>query len=170
LLRDDVLAEIARRGPTRHEDLAAFRGVPGREVDAILEAVRRARALAPDQYPEPEPRDYDPPHIVMLGSFLGVVLADWCIRNKLAPNLVASGSDLKSLVRSHVDREPLPEIPLSRGWRSAVVLPELQAILTGTRAVRVENVRAAAPLEFLPVVETDDPVPPDGPPTSPAVR
>ena len=168
LLRDDVLAEIARRGPTRHEDLVAYRGVPSREVDAILEAVRRAKALPPDEYPEPEARDYDPPHIVMLGSFLGVVLADWCIRNKLAPNLVASGSDLKALVRSHVDREPLPDIPLARGWRAAVVLPELQAILNGTRAVRVENVRAAAPLDFIPVAETGEATPPVAPPRPPA--
>ena len=48
LLRDDVLAEIARRGPTRHEDLAAFRGVPQKEIEPILEAVRKARALSPD--------------------------------------------------------------------------------------------------------------------------
>ena len=113
--------------------------------------------MPPSLYPETEARDYDPPHVVMLGSFLGVVLADWCVRYKLAPNLVASASDLKSLVRSHVEREPLPDIPLAQGWRAAAVLPELQAILDGTRAVRVENVRAMAPLEFLPVVETDDP-------------
>jgi len=168
VLRDDLLAEIARRGPTKHEDLTAYRGLPNREVDAILEAILRAKALAPEKYPQPEARDYDPPHVVMLGSFLGVVLADWCIRNKLAPNLVASGADLKALVRSHVDREPPPEIPLTRGWRAAVVLPELQAILNGTRAVRVENVRAAAPLEFLPVVESDGTLPPTGPPAPPA--
>jgi ribonuclease D len=157
LLRDDVLAEIARRGPTRHEDLAAYRGVPGREVDAILEAVRRAKALPPEQYPEPEARDYDPPHVLMLGSFLGVVLADWCIRNRLAANLVASSSDLRALVRSRVEREELPDIPLARGWRAAVVLPEMDAILSGRRAVRVENLRASAPLDFIPVVEGDEP-------------
>jgi ribonuclease D len=117
LLRDDLLAEIARRAPTRHEDLAAYRGVPTREVDAILEAIRQARALTPDQHPEPEPRDNDPPHVLMLASFLGVVLADWCTRQRLAPNLVASGSDLKAFVRSRVDREPLPEVPQTRGWR-----------------------------------------------------
>ena len=155
LLRDDVLAEIARRGPTRHEDLSAYRGVPGREVDAILEAVHRAKALPPEKHPEPEARDYDPPHVLLLGSFLGVVLADWCIRNRLAANLVASVSDLKALVRSRVEREPLPEIPLTRGWRARVVLPELDAILNGTRAVRVENLRAAAPLDFIPVVEDE---------------
>jgi ribonuclease D len=168
LLRDDLLAEIARRAPTRHEDLAAYRGVPTREVDAILEAIRRARDLAPDQHPEPEARDNDPPHVLMLASFLGVVLADWCTRHRLAANLAASGSDLKAFVRSRVDREPLPEIPLTRGWRAEAVLPELQAILDGKHAVRVENPRAAAPLAFLPVVEKEVPVTELVPPRSAA--
>jgi ribonuclease D len=154
LLRDDVLAEIARRAPTRVEDLSAYRGVPRNELDAILEAVRRAKALPPDECPQPEARDNDPPHVVLLGNLLGVVLADWCTRNKLAANLVASGSDLKAVVRSRVYREPLPAIPLTRGWRAAAVLSELQAILDGTKAVRVDDPTAAAPLEFLPVVET----------------
>jgi ribonuclease D len=153
LLRDDVLAEIARRGPTRHEDLAAFRGVPAREVSAILDAVRRAKALPPETHPEPEARENDPPHVLLLGSFLGVVLADWCIRNRLAANLVASVSDLRSLVRSRVDRQPLSDLPLSRGWRARAVLPELEEILSGKRAVRVENLRSSAPLDFIPVVE-----------------
>ncbi len=45
LLRDDVLAEVARRGPSKFEDLASYRGVPRGEVEAILEAVGRAKAL-----------------------------------------------------------------------------------------------------------------------------
>jgi ribonuclease D len=156
LLRDDVLAEVARRAPGKSDELGAYRGVPRGEVEAILEAVRRAKALPIDQCPEPEARENDPPHVVLLGNFLGVVLADWCTRNKLAANLVASGSDLKAIVRSRVYREPLPDVPLTRGWRAAVVLNELQAILDGTKAVRVENLRAAAPLDFIPVVMTEE--------------
>jgi ribonuclease D len=102
----------------------------------------------------------------MLASFLGVVLADWCTRHRLAANLVASGSDLKALVRSRVDRELLPDIPLTRGWRAEAVLPELQAILDGKHAVRVENPRAAAPLEFLPVAENGVAVSREVPPRS----
>jgi hypothetical protein len=81
---------------------------------------------------------------------------------------VASGSDLKAFVRSRVDREPLPEVPLTRGWRGEAVLPELQAILDGKHAVRVENLRAAAPLEFLPVVENETAVSREAPPRSAA--
>ncbi len=169
LLRDDLLVEIARRGPTKPEDLSAYRGMPRGEIERILEAVGRAKALPTEQCPHPETRDNDPPHVVMLGSLLGVVLADWCTRNKLAANLVASGSDLKAVVRSRVSREPLPEVPLTRGWRAIGVLPELQAILDGTTAIRVENLAAAAPLGFVPLIPASQtpPLPPASPSTAP---
>lgn len=160
LLRDDLLAELARRPPTKAEELAAYRGVPRNEVEPILEAVRRGKALPADRCPKPEPRDNDPPHIILLGNLLGVVLADWCTRNKLAANLVASGSDLKAIVRSYAYHEPLPDIPLTRGWRELAVLPELQAILSGTKAICVENTSAAAPLGFVPLAQGDATQPP----------
>lgn len=155
LLRDDLLAEIARRAPTNPEELAAYRGVPRNEIEPILEAVRRAKAMPPDRCPEPEVRENDPPHVVLLGNLLGVMLADWCTRHRVAPGLIASSSDLKALARSRAYREPLPDVPLTRGWRATVVLPELEAILAGRVAVRVENPSAAAPLGFVPVQPTD---------------
>jgi ribonuclease D len=151
LMRDDVLAEVARRGPTRPEDLAAYRGVPRGETDRILEAVRRAKALPPEQWPEPEPRDNDPQNVVLLAGLLGVVLADWATRNKVAANLVASGSDLKAVVRHRVGGGDPPDVPLARGWRAAAVLTELEAVLDGRTAVRVGKPSAAAPLGLVPV-------------------
>jgi ribonuclease D len=146
LLRDDVLAELARRAPTRPEDLASYRGVPRGEIERIIEAVKRGKALPAEACPEPEARENDPPHVVLLGGLMGVVLADWCGRNKVAPNLVASGSDLKSVVRSRVNREPLPDVPLTRGWRADAVLSALQAVLDGRTAIRVENPASVTPL------------------------
>ncbi len=151
LLRDDILAEVARRSPTKVEDLSSYRGMPQKEIERILEAVKHARELPIEECPEQEARDNDPPHVVLLGNLLGVVLSDWCTRNKVAANLVASGSDLKAVVRSRVFGDPTPDIPLTRGWREATVLAELQAILNGETAIRVENPRASAPLGFIPI-------------------
>ncbi|MBA4186445.1 MAG: ribonuclease D [Planctomycetaceae bacterium] len=156
LLRDDILAEIARRCPTKVEDLSAYRGMPQKEIERILEAVRRAKDLTLENCPEAEARDNDPPHVVLMANLLGVVLTDWCTRNKLAANLVASGSDLKAVVRSHVFRDPTPDVPLTRGWRAVNILTELQAILRGETAIRIENARAAAPLGFLPIAPESD--------------
>src|SRR5581483_9750336 len=51
---------IARGAPSKIEDLQALRGLPRGEQESILEAVRRARALPPDEFPEVEARDNDP--------------------------------------------------------------------------------------------------------------
>jgi ribonuclease D len=149
LLRDDLIAELSRRGPSKLEDLSSYRGVPKGELAPILEAIHKAKSMPIDQCPVPESRDNDPPPIVMLANLLGVVLSDWCARNSIAANLVASGSDLKALVRSVASRQPLPDIPLTGGWRAVKVLPELEGILGGRIALRVAEPGAPSPLELV---------------------
>ena len=163
LLRDDLIAEIARRAPTKIDDLQALRGLPRGEPEAILEAVRRAKALPPDACPEVEAREIDAPHVILLGNLLGVVLADLAARKKLASNLVASGSDLKAVVRAVAAGQPLPDLPLTRGWRAGAILPELQAILHGSHAIRVARPSSTAPLAYLALEHELDPAPAAGP-------
>jgi ribonuclease D len=154
LLRDDLIAEIARRAPRTLEDLQMLRGLPRGEPEAILDAVRRARKLGVEELPDLEVRDNDPPHVVLLGNLLGVVLSDLCARRKLAANLVASGQDVKAVVRSRIAGQELPDVPLARGWRGEHILPELLAVLNGSHSVRVVEPSSPAPLSYLPVDET----------------
>ncbi|MBP3955281.1 ribonuclease D [Gemmata sp. G18] len=156
LMRDDLLIEIARRAPTKAEELHAVRGLPRGQEEAIIDAIKRAKALPPDQCPEPEARDNDTSNIVLLGNLLNVVLADFAGRNRLAANLVSSGSDLKAIVRHRAAGEPLPDVALCRGWRAKAVLPELLAILSGDTAIRVANPNAAEPLELVELEPEDD--------------
>jgi ribonuclease D len=160
LLRDDLLAEIARRSPSRIDDLQTLRGLPRGEQEAILEAVRRAKSLPPEEFPEIEFRDNDPAHVVLLGSLLSVVLADLCARKRIAANLVASGQDLRAVVRARANGSDLPDVPLTRGWRSQAILSEILAILDGRHALRIVQPSSNAPLAYLPVndlvAETED--------------
>lgn len=151
LLRDDLLIEIARRSPSRIEDLKTLRGFSSGMADSILEAVLRGKHLPAEQWPEVQERENDPPNVLLLANLLGVVLADLCSRKELTPSLTASGSDLKAVVRSRVAKEPLPKIGLTRGWRAEAVLPELLAVLDGKDAVRVVKPRSIAPLGYTPV-------------------
>jgi len=162
LLRDDLIAEIAKRAPRTLEDLQMLRGLPRGEPEAILDAVRRARKLPPEELPELEPRDNDPTHVLLLAGLLGVVLADLCSRKRLASNLVATGQDLKAVVRARASGTDLPDVPLARGWRSRHILPELLAVLDGGHAIRVVKPNSPAPLSYLATSEAlpppdDDP-------------
>jgi ribonuclease D len=151
VLRDDLLVEIARRGPTTSDSLGHLRGVPRHEVSAIMDAVLRAKALPPEECPDPGGRENDPPHVALLANLLGVVLSEWCARYELAMSIVATTQDLKTLVRARQPGGILPEdFPLARGWRRDVVLPELQAFLDGRRALRVEDPTARHPIRIVP--------------------
>jgi ribonuclease D len=149
IVRDDLLIEIARRNPTRERDLHVVRGLPKRDLAGIVQVVQQAVALPLDQCPALADREQDPPQVALVGNIAAAVLGDFCARNRLAPNLVATNQDVKLLVRAaHQGRPPPAESLLTQGWRAKHVLPELLAVLQGRRSVRVVNPRADAPLEY----------------------
>jgi ribonuclease D len=147
ICRDDLLIEIARRNPNRTRDLEVIRGLPHRHLDAILQVVAQTRKIPSEQYPPLVDRDLDPPQVGWATNILLAVLGDLCVRRQLAPNLVATNADVKALVRARFRNEPLPhESSLTHGWRGQHILPELQTVLEGRRAVRIANLKDDAPL------------------------
>jgi ribonuclease D len=164
IVRDDLLVEIARRNPTRERDLQVVRGLAKRDLDTIVRVVIEARALPPEQYPAPAERDQDPPQVTLVTNILTAVLGDLSARNHLAANLVASTTDVRLLVRARLAGVPLPlSSGLTHGWRAEHILPELLAVLDGRRAVRIQNVRADAPLAYAEDETTDGTVAPSSP-------
>jgi ribonuclease D len=151
IVRDDLLIEIARRNPTRERDLHVVRGLPRRDLEAIVRIVTEARSLPIEACPAVLGREQDPPQVVLVANVLAAVLGDLCARRGLAANLVANGSDIKRLVRAQFAGEAPPsESLLASGWRRAHILPDLLAVLEGRRLVRIAVVRADAPLDYRP--------------------
>jgi ribonuclease D len=149
ILRDDLIVEIARRNPARERDLQVVRGLPRRDLSAIVAIVAEAHALPLDQCPRPTEREQDLPQVTLVGNVLGAILGDLCVRQKLAANLVASNQDVKALVRARLQGDALPDdVPLTRGWRGQHILPELLAMLDGRRLLRIADVKADAPFAF----------------------
>src|SRR5205085_117576 len=84
--------------------------------------------------------------LVLLANVLMAVLGDQCIRQELAPNLVASGGDLRALVRARLRGQDLPDDSLlTQGWRAENILPELTAMLEGRRSLRIADIASEAP-------------------------
>lgn len=160
LLRDDLIIEISRRGSSRPDDVQHVRGIPRGEGDAIRAAVARAVALPLDELPTAAERENDLPHIATLASLLGVVLSDFCLRIKLAPNFVATSADLKALVRARQrDGRPPTDSSLVSGWRAEAVRAHLEAVLDGEAVIRIVNPISANPI----TVERIAPPEPTGP-------
>jgi ribonuclease D len=160
LLRDDLIVEIARRGPSRPDDVQYVRGIPRGEGDSIRAAVARALALPTDDLPAVAERDNDLPHVATLASLLGVVLSDFCLRNRLAPNFVATSADLKALVRARQrDGRPPTDSSLASGWRADAVRPHLEAVLDGDAVIRIADPTAANPIAVEPIAPPEPPGP-----------
>jgi hypothetical protein len=85
---------------------------------------------------------------------LNVVLSDLCERLKLANGLVCTQQDLKDLVRARQPGNDLPpDSPFQSGWRKTDILPHLARVLDGNLAVRVQDARTTAPLEYIELVD-----------------
>jgi ribonuclease D len=148
VVRDDLLIEIARRNPTKARDLQVVRGLPKRDLDAIVQTVERARALPLEQCPAVAEREQDPTQAALVVSVLMAALGDFSAREHLAPNLAATTQDVKLLVRSRMQGGAPADSLLTRGWRAVHVLPHLEAILDGRRALRIRDVQAEAPFSY----------------------
>lgn len=149
VLRDELLGDLARRPPTKLDDLLSFRGLAKTDAPHVLDAIRRAKALPPADWPEPEERENDAPHVALLSNLLSVVLGEWCARNRIAQSLVATASDLKRLVRARQPgATPGDASSLANGWRQRAILPELEAFLDGKRSLVVENPSSPHPLRL----------------------
>jgi ribonuclease D len=149
IIRDDLIVEIAKRGPIRERDLQVIRGLPRRDTGEILQTVERARGLPIDECPIPADREQDPAQVGLVANVLLAVLGDVCARRGLAPNFVATNNDVKLLVRARLQGQPLPDDSLlTHGWRAKHILPELLAVLEGRRLVRINDVAADAPLGY----------------------
>jgi ribonuclease D len=149
IVRDDLLVEIARRNPTRERDLHVVRGLAKRDLTAIIQVVQRARELPLETCPTVTERDQDPPQVGLVGYIAAAALGDFCARNHLAANLVATSQDVKLLVRARYQGSSLPaESLLTHGWRAAHVLPHLLAVLEGRRSMRIADPRSDAPLAY----------------------
>ena len=149
VVRDDLLVEMARRHLKSVNDLRTVRGLAHRYAGSLWNAIEEARGLAADQLPTPAEREQDPVQVGLIANVVGAALVDFCNRQQVAPNLAATGQDIKLLVRAKFEGEPMPEkSALTRGWRAEHILPHVQAILDGRRSLAIADVRSETPFRY----------------------
>jgi ribonuclease D len=146
ILADELLIELARREPSRVEDIQAVRRIHPelvrRSGKEIVRRVARALASPPETYPRPLERSKDAalaPLVDLLEAFLKARAAEL----RIAPGYIASRSDLFELARSRLQGASAPEaealdLPLLKGWRNELVGMDLLAFLEGRSRLAVE--------------------------------
>ncbi|HEX4187569.1 MAG TPA: HRDC domain-containing protein [Solirubrobacteraceae bacterium] len=156
VLSDAALMELARRKPSRKEELERIRGVGaasgGRTAEEVLGAIRLASRRPPeatsrDRRP-PAPRPDDAP-LIALGEAL---LRARAREAGLAYELLAARADLQAIVAERREGEEA-DVRTLRGWRRELVGEELLGLLDGRVALSVANAADGPRLRVEPRTE-----------------
>ena len=139
VLPDQALVELARRTPRDRNGLEQIRGLPPqmlhRRGDALLAAITRGRDRpAPEPPPEPSPRD---PADAPLVSLAQALVRHRSMESGVAVELIATQSELATLVHSVRRGDDGDHVRVTHGWRRELVGDELRELVKGRRALSV---------------------------------
>ncbi len=139
VLPDQALVELARRTPRDKSGLEQIRGLPPqtlhRRGDAIVAAIARGRdRQAPEPPPDPHPRD---PADAPLVSLAQALVRHRSMESGVAVELIATQSELATLVHSLRRGNDADHVRVSHGWRRELVGDELRELVEGRRALSV---------------------------------
>jgi ribonuclease D len=140
VLPDQALVELARRTPRDRNGLEQIRGLPPqmlhRRGDALLAAIARGRERpAPEAPPDPSPRD---PADAPLVSLAQALVRHRSMESGVAVELIATQSELATLVHSLRRGDNGDHVRVSHGWRRELVGEELRELVMGRRALSVD--------------------------------
>ncbi len=153
ILPDDLLIEIAKRGDADLSRLKAIRGlqnrVSARFLNDITAQVAIAVGLEDNDLPE-KIRAAPSVNLGILGQFLQTGLNLICVRERIAPGLVANAQDVRDLAARMMgmleNGEPQK---LDSGWRREIVGKSFENLLNGKLALRIANLDKDQPLELV---------------------
>lgn len=134
MMRDDMLVEVARRGPRKATDLEVLRGFPQaknrRVVDQILKIVEDARGVPPAQRPKQTEQREETPTMRVTLDLLSAVLRFVCFEDQVSQELVGGAQRLRDLLdhlEGHTSEAPM----LLTGWRKEFIGQRLVELLSG---------------------------------------
>ncbi len=155
ILPDDLLVELAKRGSSEVKKLKAIRGlenrIAGGTLNKIAGAIRNALEIPKEDFPQRLPRGKTT-NLGMLGQFLTTALAVVCKSNNIAPSIVGTAQDVRTLAAEKLGMIKLKEKPaMAYGWRSELVGQLIEKILDGDIGIRVGDPRSDSPLVIEPL-------------------
>ena len=142
VLSDAALMELARRKPSRKEEMERIRGVgaaaAGRAAEEVLDAIRRASERPPEPAPpdrrSPAPKPDDAPLVALAEALLRARARE----AGLAYELLATRADLQAIVAAGREGEEA-DVRTLRGWRRELVGEELLRLLDGGVSLSVSH-------------------------------
>ncbi len=155
ILRDDLIAELARGETDDIHRIQAIRGLNHRGLErqlaAIAAAIRRGLEVPDEACPPPLSRTVNRLQFNLLGQFLATALASVCRAQQVAPSLVGTVEDVRDLIAFHLAAPGSVQPPaLALGWRADVVGRVIEDLIEGKVTARVGDPASDQPLIFEP--------------------
>lgn len=139
VIRDEVLADIARQAPKDKKQLAKIRTISedtakGKMGDHILSAIDTALNQPKETWPQPKIHNQHPSHIHATIDILKMLLKMQSAEHRVAPKLIANSSDLEKIAL-----DDNADIRALKGWRHDIFGKDAIAIKHGKCAIGMKN-------------------------------
>ncbi|MBL4847793.1 MAG: ribonuclease D [Planctomycetes bacterium] len=141
VFKDPVLIDLARRAPTRSQDLSQVRGLHRGEIkrngDAILKAIKRGLDLPESELPDKKKRG----NHKRVGGVLDLLKAFLGQRSEelgIASETVATSGDLERLAKDEKRERFAKDHRILQGWRGELIGEDLCKILRGEVRLAVD--------------------------------
>jgi ribonuclease D len=143
VLSDAALMEVARRKPSRKDELERIRGIgaagSARVAEQVLQAVRRGSERPPEAVPAdrraPPPKPEDAPLVALAEALLRARARE----AGLAYELLAARADLQAIVTARRSEDSEADVRTLRGWRRELAGDELLRLLDGRLSLLVKR-------------------------------
>ncbi len=151
ILRDDLIAEMAKRRDAEESHVRSIRGIERsavrRSIPELVACIQRALDLPDSECPSKPRRDM-PSQLNLLGQFLSPALSSICRNAQVATSLVGTASDVRELIAHHLGFGTTEPPALAVGWRADLVGNLIDDLLEGKRSIRIQDPQSSHPLAF----------------------
>lgn len=139
VLRDEVLADLARQAPTERARFGRIRGLDAGAVERFgaewLALITHAKTLPRENWPELVPRLRLDEGQEAVADLMMAVLRQCAHTQHVSPASLANRRDLEAILAGRDD------VPLLHGWRGALAGQHIQALLRGELQLGVDRER-----------------------------
>lgn len=153
VLRDDLIAEMAKRKSAEVNRIKSIRGMDRRDIaphiDSIARVIKEALNLPKPKMPAGPNRQQNQ-QLNMIGQLMNAVLASICKQVGLAPAIVGNSSDVKEFIAHELKLSNASKQPaLNLGWRAEIIGSQLRDVLHGKSLIRIKDALGSNPVEFI---------------------
>ena len=138
---DDVLVDLARRVPTKIDDLHQLRRLHHREIEKggeeILEAVQRGAQAPEEEWPRLPRIADDDPELSVTVDLLATFVKYRAREVSIAPSYLGNKKEISAFAHAHRAGRDRDAHALSNGWRYELVGRDLEEFLDGKLALSV---------------------------------